>query len=89
MKFYKDIDNYTYYWEIIFNKLNAVYIRSSTLFCTKTMFLIFNHGLLHNTKNAVSINNNKSFYLNGESYGNEYDFNKKSWRRLVKLKCFI
>ena len=91
MKFYKDIDNYTYYWEIIFNKLNAVYIRSSTLFCTKTMFLIFNHGLLHNTKNAASIRYGeyKHYYLNGTFYGYSFSFTKKSWRRLVKLKCFI
>ena len=91
MKFYKDIDNYTYYWEIIFNKLNAVYIRSSTLFYTKTMFLMFNYGLLYSIKNIASINYNydKNFYLNGKYYGNQYNFNKKSWRRLVKLKCFI
>ena len=88
MKFYKDIDNYIYYWEIIFNKLNAIYIRSST-FHTKTMFLMFDYGLLHNTKNIASIYYDENFYLNGKYYGNKYNFNKKLWRRFVKLKCFI
>ena len=78
MKFYKgefDHENFInckYYYQIIDNKLTAVYCDDRTMF--------FKNGKLNNYKKAAIIFNTHecNFYLNGEYYGNEYDFTKQS-----------
>ncbi len=92
MKFYKNNNNkknnYKTYItqnlsEIIFrkdgmwhNEKDASYIGSITQFWDSD-------------KGKLVENCHKLFYLNGKFYGNENDFNKKSWRRFVKLKAFL
>jgi hypothetical protein len=86
MKFYIDKIN-RYFWGIIFkNKLTAIYNYSNKLFYVH----FFKNGKRHNSKNAAYINGiYKSYYLNGESCGYEYNFTKKSWRRFVKMQTFL
>ncbi len=83
MKFYK---SYSYYGsnleKIISENLNAIYSYYDVLF--------FKNGKEYNDKNAAYISIiNKQFILNNEVYGNENTFNKKSWRRFVKLQAFL
>lgn len=83
MKFYNG-KGFIYYWKLISaHKLTAIYCSRNIVF--------FKNGLYHNNKNAAYRNANgyKWFYLNSEYYGNQYNFNKKSWRRFVKLKVFL
>ncbi len=72
------------------NKLTAIYS------CAFIRF--FKNGRFHNSKNASYIApfpmehkecGYKTFFLNGEYYGNEDDFTKKSWRRFIKMKFFL
>ena len=58
---------------------------------TGAVYFIQKHSL-HNVKNAALISKYlkvKEYYLNGKSYGREYDFTKESWRRFCKLKAFL
>ena len=50
----------------------------------------FKNGTYHNAKNAAYISHYyQSFYLNGKDYGDESDFDKKSWRKFCKLQAFL
>ena len=51
----------------------------------------YEDGLKHNVKNAAYISNDgtKEFWLNNMRYGNENDFDKQKWRRLVKMNVFL
>ena len=53
--------------------------------------IFYKNGEIHNNKNAAYINYSgfKEFRLNGIYYGCEEHFNKKSWRKFVKLKAFL
>jgi hypothetical protein len=53
--------------------------------------IFYKNGEMHNNKNAafIEINEYKEFILNGIYYGCEEHFNKKSWRKFVKLKAFL
>lgn len=84
MKFYKKTSqallNETFFNEKITNICSTYY---SVEFCKNDMY--------HNTKNAAYVHNScyKEFYLNGEFYGTEKYFTKKSWRKFVKMQAFI
>ena len=85
MKFYRDNLNYYYWDKIIEDKLTAIYFRSMTV-------LFLKNGKEHNAKNTARVSEcykKFHFHLNGKYYGNHYKFNKKSWRRFVKLKAFL
>ncbi len=85
MKFYNDNKEYISYWDKIReNKLTAIYFSS-------TIVWFFKNGNFHNTKNAAFVRDDgyKSFHLNSTFYGNDYKFNKKSWRRFVKMNVFL
>jgi hypothetical protein len=89
MKFYRgefDHENFInskYYYQIINNKLTAVYCDDRTMF--------FKNGKDHNSKNAAIhwLDGFKEFCLNDITYGTEDDFTKESWRRFCKLKAFL
>jgi hypothetical protein len=90
MKFYKEYKNSYYYLDKVeYNKLDAIY------FSGIENVLFFIEGKKHNNKNAALIHfsANKRFYLNGKLYGkvygNQIDFDKKSWRKFVKLQAFL
>jgi hypothetical protein len=82
MKFYREKTIDAYYWgKILFNKIEAIYNSCNIIWILK-------NGVLHNTKNASNYNGkNKSFYLNGKCYGD--NFTKESWRRFIKMQVFI
>jgi hypothetical protein len=85
MKFYRDINNYSFWNKIINNNLTAVY-------CRDNIIIFFKNGKQFNSKNAAYIDNDngyKQFHLNNKLYGNNRDFTKESWRRFVKLQAFI
>jgi hypothetical protein len=84
MKFYRDNNNWYFYDKIRDINLSAIYSQYSFI-------TFFTNGKRHNNKNAASIGNTgfKEFSLNGKLYGNQNDFTKKSWRKFVKLKCFL
>ena len=86
MKFFKDSsENCYYYKDIIINKaLSCIYYDEINL-------IFFKNGIWHNNKNAAYINyiGYKSFYLNDKIYGFQHEFNKKSWRKFVKLQVFL
>jgi hypothetical protein len=85
MKFYKDKNNSLYCLDKIeSNNLTAICID----FLFNTNF--YKNGKIHNIKNAAYINGiYKDYYLNNEFYGNQNKFNKRSWRKLVKLMAFL
>lgn len=85
MKFYLGKINTSYLAKISANKLCAIF---TNIFFNVVTF--FKKGERHNTKNAAIFNKNgnKGFYLNNKCYGNEYHFNKQSWRRFVKMRVF-
>ena len=78
--------------KIKFDKLTAIYTYNTIKKNTYVHF--YKNGQDHNTKNAAYIrydnrfNRFKQFYLNGKLYGNHDNFNKKSWRRFVKIQVF-
>jgi hypothetical protein len=86
MKFYIEEKTNSYYWrKIKKNKLNAIY---------GSCFIVwfFKNGKEHNFKNASSFdkrNKYKKFCLNDKYYGDQNDFTKKSWRKLVKMQIFL
>ncbi len=90
MKFYRDKKYKFYIYYLFNNKLTAIYSYIDYVGFYKNNF----H---HNVKNAahiknaahVSENKFKFFYLNGNLYGKDYDFTKKSWRRFIKLNTFL
>ena len=89
MKFYRE-NNKTidyYYNKIRSLKLTCVYCTYFDDYCV----IFFKNGNYHNYKNAtyISTYSIKWFYLNGNYYGNQNDFNKKSWRKIVKLQAFL
>jgi hypothetical protein len=90
MKFYKDIIKFDYWNKIRINKLTAILNSKNALNYAKCVYF-FKNGKSHNAKNAAIISDDgyKSFHLNRIFYGNDYKFNKKSWRRFVKLKAFL
>ncbi len=79
MKFYKDVR----YNEIRINKLIAI--------CSDCYNVVFyKNDKIHNTKNAAYIvGEYKAFYLNDINHSHNKDFNKKSWRKFVKLQAFL
>ena len=85
MKFYRDKNNTFYFNKIKNNNLTCVY-------CDDIGVDFFKNGKNHNTKNTAYIHNDnkfKEFCLNGKYYGDQNDFNKKSWRKFVKLQAFL
>jgi hypothetical protein len=88
MKFYKDNIIYDFYKQIYKNKLTAI---CNYIAYHHNYIWFFKNGKVHNTKNIAYIidNNYKHFYLHGKDYGNQNDFNKKLWRRFVKLRAFL
>ena len=85
MKFYKEIIYRTNYLDLIIkNKLNSIYYH---IFSVR----FFKNGRIHNYKNAAVNWDDRyaEFYLNNKLYGNQNNFNKKSWRRFVKLQVFL
>ena len=84
MKFYSDKNNNNYHLgKIRLRKLTSIYIDNIGID-------FFKNGKRHNSKNAACIDCKfKQFYLNGQSYGYEYNFTKQSWRRFVKLQAFL
>jgi hypothetical protein len=86
MKFYKYNQFVGNYLNIIFNyKLNAIYFYDSGAVA------FFKNGKAHSYKNAAYIGRDayKEFWLNGNFYGDKYNFTKKSWRKFVKLQLFL
>jgi len=85
MKFYSENECDDYYWNKIKGyKLAAIYSSKSIWF--------FKNDKCHNSKNAAYIHNDnkfKEFCLNGKYYGDQNDFNKKSWRQFIKLQAFL
>jgi hypothetical protein len=73
--------------KITLNKLDAIYYA----FIYNHHIVFYKNGKLHNSKNAAytSSNKYKEFSLNGKCYGNHHEFNKKSWRRFVKMQAFL
>ncbi len=69
-------------------KINAILLKIKGIY-RLTMF--FKNGKLNNYKKAAIIDSDglKSFYLNGEFYGNSNKFNKKTWRKFVKIHIFL
>lgn len=86
MKFYLGKINTSYLAKITTNKLCAIFTHISFNVVT-----FFKKGEWHNTKNAAVFNKygNKEFVLNNKSYGFDNSFDKKSWRKFVKLKAFL
>jgi hypothetical protein len=92
MKFYVDQFKPFNLSKIIHNKLTAIYVN----YFTREM-QFFKSGIVNNEKNAAQLfeieygykYRDESFYLNGIYYGCEEHFNKKSWRKFVKLKAFL
>ena len=84
MKFYRDKKYKFYIYYLFNNKLTAIYSSANYVSFYKNNFC-------HNVKNAAYVSENKFklFYLNGNLYGKEYDFTKKSWRRFIKLNTFL
>ncbi len=102
MKFYVDDKTYiSYYKEISNNKLTAIYhYKSKNSYVQffksySNIIIFFKNGKYHNNKNFAHISNTevKEFYSNGKLYGKVYgdqiDFDKKSWRKFVKLQVFL
>ncbi len=88
MRFYRDkYNNHYYYNEIEFLKLTCIYCTCFVGYCV----IFFKNGLYHNSKNAAYIygDNYKQFRLNDINHSYDKDFNKKSWRRFVKLQTFL
>jgi len=85
MKFYRYNDtDYSFFYKIQNNKLNAIYYSSTY----ESHF--YKNGEIHNAKNAaVIVDSYASFYLNGKKYGYQTKFTKKSWRRFVKMQVFL
>jgi hypothetical protein len=85
MKFYKYKFDLGYLNKIICNKLSAIYNYNNGY----TEF--YKKGGLHNYNNASYTHDTgyKAFHLNGIYYGNTSYFNKKSWRKFVKLQAFL
>jgi hypothetical protein len=89
MKFYKFEENFKYYEYVSYYNLTCI-------LAIKNDVLFYKNGVLHNTKNAAYISYNKykrisysQFYLNGGFYGYKKHFNKKSWRKYIKLQVFL
>ena len=84
MKFYVNKDFWNFFSKIIIYNFTCVHYDSIAI-------RFFKNGKRHNSKNAAYINYNgyKEFYLNGQSYGYEYDFTKLSWRKFTKLQAFL
>ena len=84
MKFYNNNKKYNFWNKISNNKLTAIY-------CDYYGVWVLKNGKHHNTKNAAYVNfrGYKEFILNGKLYGNHDNFNKKSWRRFVKMDVFL
>ena len=84
MKFYIR-KSQKYYLKIIRDKkLTAIYSDDIAVD-------FYKNGKFNNYKNAAYIDNNgyKSFYLNGNKYGDYYNFTKQSWRKFTKLQVFL
>ncbi len=82
MKFYKDKYGLFYWYKILYRKLTAIYYNDKIVF--------YKNGKFNNNKNVAYIDDRiKSFCLDGKVYGTENDFNKKSWRKFVKLQAFL
>ena len=84
MKFYRDIDNYIYWYKIKDNKLTAIY-------CDNRCVFFYKNGKKHNSKNASFVEPNalKVFRLYDKFYGDQKTFTKYSWRKFVKLQAFL
>jgi hypothetical protein len=83
MKFYRDKKNsFDYCNKII--KLTCIYYNGYVISFLK-------NGLLHNNKNTAYIRYSeyKDFYLNGKYYGGSVKFNKKLWRKYIRLQAFL
>ena len=85
MKFYKYSQLGNYLNIIFYYKLNAIYFYDSGAVA------FFKNGIAHSYKNAAYIRRDgyKEFWLNSIFYGDQIDFDKKSWRKFVKLQFFI
>jgi hypothetical protein len=83
MKFYKDKKNSFFYYNKSI-KLTCIYYNSYII-------SFFKNGLLHNNKNTAYIRYSKykDFYLNGKYYGDSIIFNKKLWRKYIRLQAFL
>ena len=87
MKFYRNkIENDFSFWILIKNnKLTAIYHNYDYI-------AFFKNAKIHNDKNAAYIYGHKQFRLNEKYYGNQNNFNKKSWRKFIrglKLQAFL
>jgi hypothetical protein len=84
MKFYND-KNSSLWKKIANSKLTAIN-QGNTKF-----IYFYKNGTFHNSKNAANFlyDDALRFYLNGKFYGYKDDFDKKSWRKFVKLKAFL
>jgi hypothetical protein len=83
MKFYIDKHHNIYWSKFNYKKITAI-------FNLKYNVLFYKNGFWHNVKNAACSNNEKkSFWLNGNHYGYEFNFTKESWRKFVKLQAFL
>ncbi len=81
MKFYRDKNNNYYLDKIYDNKLTAIY-------GDKINVQFHKNGEYSNNNNASIIfwNGYKQYFLKNKHYGD--DFDKKSWRRFLKLQAF-
>ena len=83
MKFYTYKYGFNFWNKIKVMKLSAIY---------GSCFIVwfFKNGKEHNNKNASYVDKNaKSFYLNGNYYGNHNDLTKESWQRFIKMQVFL
>jgi hypothetical protein len=85
MKFYRDTSKSSFYWQKLkLNKSTCAYIKIGYF------IIFFKNGLRHNSKNASYFEfRYKEFWSNGKKYGYEYNFDKKTWRRFVKMQVFL
>ena len=84
MKFYRDKYNWNFLNKIEHSELTSIHQSYSN------SIQFFLNGKCHNAKNASYIfSDYTEFHLNGTYYGGQDDFDKKSWRKFVKLQVFI
>ncbi len=70
-------------------KIDAILLKIKKGF---TVTIFFKNGKVHSSKKGaviLSYCNDINFYLNGNYYGNQYNFTKKSWRKFVKMQVFL
>ena len=87
MKFYKDKKNYNNFYK---DKVACFKLTCIFLDCYDDVHFL-KSGTYYNVKNAAYLSKNgcKEFYLGYKFYGYEYNFNKQSWRKFVKMQVFL